>query len=455
MNHSFFRAGAARVDITPPLGTIINGDFVSHYAKTVHDPLFAKALVLKNRQTTLVIIVVDICVMPRDFLDRVKETITRQLEIPYANILISSTHTHAAGSVAEVHLVGADLGYRQKLPHLIVEAVREAHANLRPTEVAFGQVDVPEHVVCRRYLMDAGYQPLNPVTGSVDGVKTNPLGEENHILGRAAVPDPGLGFLGIREPGGKWLGLLANYSLHYVGDWENGTLSADYFGEFSEQIRQKLGADDAFVGVMSNGTSGDANIWDFIHPDRYPTGNFAKSRYIGADLAEKVFGEIENLVWDQSPALAAYFTELKIATNKPTESELAEAQRITANSDYERITPDEQGLPRIYAREQVLLSEFPEAIPCLVQAMKIGNTVIGALPGEFFAETGLRLKAQFSNYFSIGLANGNVGYVPPAAEIEQGGYETWRCRISCLESGAEQKFREALVGLVEKLIQEV
>lgn len=452
MNDSVFQAGAAKVDVTPPLGTIINGDFVSHYARIVHDPLFAKALVLKNQQMTLAIVVVDICVMPRDFLDSVKETITSQLGIPYANILISSTHTHAAGSVAEVHLVGADLGYGQKLPNLIVKAVREAKANLRPAEVAFGNVAVPEHVVCRRYLVDAGYQPINPVTGLVDGLKTNPLGKENHILSRAAVPDPELSFLGIRETEGRWIGLLANYSLHYVGDWENGTLSADYFGVFAEQIRQKLGADDEFVGMMSNGTSGDVNIWDFINPDRYPTGHFAKSNYIATDLAEKVFGEIKDLDWEENPALAAVCTELEIATNKPNESELAAAQKTTAESDYKRIMPDEHGLHRIYAREQVLLNEFPETISCLVQAMKIGSTIIGALPGEFFAETGLILKALFPNYFSIGLANGNVGYVPPLAELERGGYETWRCRISCLESGAEQKFRESLVGLVEKMI---
>ncbi len=452
MNQSLLRAGAAEVDITPPLGTIINGDFVAHYATTLHDPLFAKALVLANRDTSLVIVVVDICVMPRDFLDQVKEAISRQVDIPNANILISSTHTHAAGSVAEVHLVGADLGYRRRLPGMVTEAIRQAYANLRPAEVAFGSVEVPEHVLCRRYLMDENYQPRNPVTGGIDQVKMNPFGVEDHILSRVATPDPELSFLGVKAVNGGWISLLANYSLHYVGDWENGTLTADYFGEFSRQIQQKLGADERFVGMMSNGTSGDMSIWDFMDWDRYPTGHFEKSRLIGEDLAEKVFRKTENLHWNNEPLLAALSAELALTTNTPTASELAKAQTIVAESDYENIVPNEDGLRRIYAREQLLLNEFPKLTTNLVQVFRIGDTVIGALPGEFFAETGLRLKSRFANYFTISMANGYIGYVPPAAEIKRGGYETWRCRISCLESGAEEKFRETLGELVEKII---
>ena len=452
-NASFpsFRAGAAKVVITPPLGTIINGDFVSHYARYVHDDLYAKALVLKNQDTILAIVVVDICVMPRDFLDDVKAAITLETGIPAANVLISSTHTHAAGSVAEVHLVGADLGYRNQLPGRIVEAVRQAQARMRPAQVAFGAVDVPEHVVCRRYFMADNYQPVNPVTGGVDALKTNPLGAENHIIGRAATPDPEVSFLAVRETGGNWISLLANYSLHYVGDWPDGTLSADYFGEFSRQIGQKLRADDEFVGMMSNGTSGDVNIWDFLDNSRYPTENFAKSKLIGADIAEAVFQTLTNLAWQDDPMLSAKYAEVAVAVKKPSTDELATARQLVAESNYEQLVPDPDGLRRIYAREQLMLHEFPDTVSCPVQAFRIGDALIGALPGEFFAETGLRLKAQYPAYFTIGLANGNVGYVPPATEIVRGGYETWRCRISCLEKGAEEKIRSTLTHLVNAL----
>lgn len=447
----FFQAGAAQVDITPPLGTIINGDFVSHYAQYVHDALYAKALVLESQETTLAIVVVDICVIPRDLMDDAKKSIATQTGIPAQNILISSTHTHAAGSVSEVHLVGADLGYRNRLPDLIVEAVRVAHAQLRPAQIAFGTVDVPEHVVCRRYFMQESYVPVNPVTGETDKVKTNPLGAETCIGRRVATPDPEVSFLAVRETDGDWISLLANYGLHYVGDWPDGTLSADYFGEFSRQIAQKLQAGDRFVGMMSNGTSGDVNIWDFIDNSRYPTGHFEKSKLIAEDVAAQVFQATKNLSWQSNPLIAARFEEVEAAVNKPSPEELTTARQIVAESDYKRIIPDADGLRRMYAREQLMLNEFPNTVSCPVQAFRIGDIIIGTLPGEFFAETGLKLKADHPNYFSIGLANGNVGYVPPAAELRRGGYETWRCRISCLEEDAEQKIRDKLSRLICEL----
>jgi hypothetical protein len=80
---------------------------------------------------------------------------------------------------------------------------------------------------------------------------------------------------------------------------------------------------------------------------------------------------------------------------------------------------------------------------------KIGNTTICALPGEFFAETGLFLKRNATNaHFTISMANGNFGYVPPQHEKERGGYETWRCRYSCLQADAEELIREKVLAMI-------
>ena len=99
MSKDNFSAGAAQTEITPPLGTLINGDFVPHYAHTIHDPLFAKALVLEQAGRLYGIVVVDICAMARDFIDDVKTRIEREAGIKPTDILVASTHTHASGSV--------------------------------------------------------------------------------------------------------------------------------------------------------------------------------------------------------------------------------------------------------------------------------------------------------------------------------------------------------------------
>ncbi|SEJ73826.1 hypothetical protein SAMN05192553_11084 [Cyclobacterium xiamenense] len=443
-------AGAARLEITPPLGTIINGDFVTHYAQSIHDPLYAKALWLETAREVLVFVVVDICVMGQELIDEAKALIQQQLGIPPGAILVSSTHTHAAGSVEEVHLVPADRSYRRLLPSRIAGAVELASERKKAARLAFGSAHAPEHVLCRRFWMQEDYYPGNPVTGGRDAVKTNPFGAEKQVIGPVAEPDPELGFLAVQGIQGDWIGLLANYSLHYVGDWDNGTITADYFGAFSEALRQQLGADESFVGMLSNGTSGDVNIWDFRNEKQYPETHFSKSRYIGEALAAKVRAQIDTLRWESDPELSYRYEAVPVNRRLPDNAAIQQAKELVAAADFERLIPNPEGLPFLYAREQVLLAQFAKVATCPVQLFSIGSGRIGALAGEVFAETGLQIKRAKGGrpYFTIGLANGNLGYLPPARELERGGYETWRCRISNLDGEAEEVLRMKLINWI-------
>lgn len=449
-----FHAGAAQVEITPVFGTVINGDFIRHYVQAIHDPLYAKALVLSDGRTTLALVVVDICAMGKEFLGDVKEKIFARTGIASNHVLISSTHTHASGAIENLLMVEADLSYRKKLPGPIVEAVIKAKANLSPAKIAFGSADAPEHVVCRRFYMKDGYVPKNPVTGGADQVKTNPFNDETHIDRRVSRMDTEVSFMAVRGLDDQWISIVGNYSMHYVGDWKNGTVTADYFGVFSRAIKDNVGAGDQFVGMMTNGTSGEANIWDFLDPDRYPKAHFAKSEVIGTDLAAKVASALAHSPWDSSPRLDVLYKEVPVGLRKPSSEEVEEARAIVAAADYENIsTIDYDALRQIYAREQLLLNEYPDSKLSPVHAMRVGAGVIGGLGGEFFAETGLSLKEQSpaKHYFTVCFANDYVGYVPPAHEIEKGGYETWRCRTSHFAVNAEQLIRKELAAMVNEL----
>ena len=247
--------------------------------------------------------------------------------------------------------------------------------------------------------------------------------------------------------------MLGNYSLHYLGDWHVDSITADYFGEFSRQISELLQADENFVGMMSNGTSGDINIWDFMQPERYPKEDLAKTKVIGSELALKVFEKINKTDWENTPALKISYGEIEASVQKPSIKELEAAKETIKASDYDTLATDESGMIKIYAREQVLLNNYPDTSVSKVQAFKIGNLIIGALGGEFFAETGLWLKEKMKggNYFTITLANSYDGYIIPAHEIELGGYETWRARGSYLRPGAENKIRTELLRLLKEV----
>jgi neutral ceramidase len=446
-----FMAGTARVDITPPLGTLINGDFFPHRATHIHDALFVKSVYMQQENTRLVIVVVDTCVMSLDYSRKIRLQVEAQTGIPFQHISISTTHTHAAGSVSEVHLCGADPVYSEILPGKIVEVVQRAIDNIKPARIAFGSVQVPEHVLCRRYIMKPGFVSKNPVTGRPEQVVTNPFGAEDQIEKSAAPTDPEVGYIALQDISNNWMCILANYSLHYVGDWQHGTISSDYFGEFERQLQSRLPVMEDFVGIMSNGTSGDVNCWDFLHPQRYPAAAFQKSKLIAGDIAARLVESLSQLTWEQNPVLSVQYDELQLELRKPAPDEIASASKIMQETDYSNLVMNDDGLRRVYAREQVLMLECPDFINHPLQAFRIGQGIIGSISGEIFAETGLRIKAESptSKYFTICLANGNAGYIPPSHEIDRGGYETWRCRYSGLQTDAENLLRRRFIQLLQ------
>src|SRR4051812_21364405 len=67
------RAGAYAQDVTPEtFPVVVNGNFTEVIATKANDPLHARALVLEDGGTTIAIVVVDSCMLPRELLDEAK-----------------------------------------------------------------------------------------------------------------------------------------------------------------------------------------------------------------------------------------------------------------------------------------------------------------------------------------------------------------------------------------------
>jgi hypothetical protein len=106
---------------------------------------------------------------------------------------------------------------------------------------------------------------------------------------------------------------------------------------------------------------------------------------------------------------------------------------------------------QVYARETVLLSEFPPQVSAPLQVLKIGELRVSAIPAEVFVEIGLGLKQRHPQTFTVSLANAYHGYLPTPEHHRLGGYETWRARSSCLEMDASTKIVAGLEELFRKL----
>lgn len=449
-----FRAGSAKVDITPALGSIIGVDFFPQFARNIHDNLYSKAIVFEHMGIRVAIVVVDICIMPSDFMADVKKRIEKTTNIIPENIMLSCTHTHGSGDVVGLLGGAVDIAYRNKIPDLITASVLKATEKMKPAKVASGAVDVPEHVLCRRYYMKKEYNPINPINGRTEKVKTNPNGVE-HLIDHPVIQnvDSELGFLAIKDLDDNWIAILANYCLHYVGDWNEGTITADYYGKFSQLIQKKLNANSDFVGIMSHGTGGDVNIWDFLNRKRYPIEYFKKTELISNDLSDRVVEALDKIKWYSNPKVGVEYSGLHLPIDKPTKQEINASKKILKEGNFNNLKIDAHGMKMIYAREQLLLNEYTDTHTSSVQTIRIGNLIIGASGAELFSETGLWLKENSPiTYFTHCLANTYDGYVAPAHEIELGGYETWRARSSFLASGSEEVIRNKILELINKLL---
>lgn len=109
-------------------------------------------------------------------------------------------------------------------------------------------------------------------------------------------------------------------------------------------------------------------------------------------------------------------------------------------------------LPEVYTREAIHLHEEPQRALKL-QAIRIGELGIAAIPNEVFAMTGLKIKASspLLTTMNIELANGSEGYIPPPEQHVLGGYTTWPARTAALEVQAEPKIVATVLSLLEQV----
>lgn len=448
------RAGAAAANITPPLGAPINGYFNDRRARHIHDELHARALALDDGRTRLALVVCDSCMIPRAVVDAARQRIERRTSLPGGHVLIAATHSHTAPACMGLFQTEPDPDYVNFLIGRIADAVERAIHNLAPAEIAWGVGREPNHVFNRRWRMKPGTIPPNPFGGTNDLVQMNPPVGSPNLVEPAGPTDPEISLLAVRARGGRPLALLAVYALHYVGTGREWDISADYFGAFCERMGELLGVrgvwtdDPPFVAMLANGASGDINNINFRQP-RPAQPPYAQVRLVADAVAREAHRVYPSLSFQSDAALAVAECELELAVRLPDAAEVARAEAILARAQGRPL----RGLEEVYARETVLMKDWPKTQSLHLQALRIGGLGLVAIPCEVFVQIGLALKREspIQPTAVIGLANGAHGYLPTPEQHALGGYETWRARSSCLEVDAAPKIQRALLELLARL----
>lgn len=446
-----FRAGAFAQDITPKKFPIsVNGNMSDIQARRASDPLHARCLVLDDGTTRVALCVVDSCMLPRPITDEARRLAEKATGIPASHILIAATHTHTAPTAAGVFQSEPDAAYVKELPGLIARGIAQAAAQRAPARIGWGKGSNPRQLFNRRWHREHALIPRDPFGRTSDQVQMNPGYQAAGLLKPAGPIDPTVSVVSVQSLEGRPIALLANYSLHYVGGIE--ALSADYFGAFAERVKDLLDARDrtpAFVAVMSNGTSGDINNVNFAGPLPKRRSAGEQIRVVADDVARtavETYRKINHRDWVSLDAATA---EIELGVRMPDEKDLERARTVLAAAK----DPVLRGLEQVYARETVLLAKYPARVKLMLQAIRIGELGIAAVPCEVFVEIGLQLRQRspLADTFTIELANGYNDYLPTPEQHRLGGYETWRARSSYLEVDASTTISRTLLGLLDRV----
>jgi len=427
---SGLRAGTAAVDISP---TVFPMQLRSGKSKYVHDPLHVRAVAFENGEGRVVIALMDAIGVGREMTDEAKAITAKKTGWKVEQMLVSGTHTHTAPKGGDTS--PGRIAYEKTRREGLVKALTKAIESLEPAKVGFASDKEPSEVYNRRWYLKPGTMDRNPLNG-YDQVRTN--APRGNLLKPAGPTDPEVCVVNVQTRRGRALGLIANYSLHYVGGIPKvkeaggkivGMASADYYGEFARIVPFRLGGNppENFVAMMTNGTSGDINNIDFYskRPPRAPFEQIQIVAHKTADAAWRAVKKIEN--YNENPKVAILQREVTLKYRTPSREQVDKAIELMKLARKERDAINKRTSSVASNTISYASPEKERTESVIIQAVRIGDQAVLSMPFEVLVEIGLEIKEKspFPHTFTIELANGGYGYLPPPNQHKLGGYETW------------------------------
>lgn len=419
------------MDITPWAGVQLAGD-VGRYrpAKYVLDPLYARALVLATPECKVCILAADLCVPVRKYLDQVRSAAAEILGISPDAVIAHLTQTHSAPGLGHFILSedypgippeldwlrGSDLTYSAWAVERMIEAVRAASARLEEVQMAAGS-GIEGRLAHNRRAVSRDGTVIMPGPGW-----TPPLGP-TQIRYLEGPIDPEVGVICLRNQRLELPTIIANYSCHPVHVFPRPLVSADWPGALAAQMKATLGAQHPLV---LNGCCGNINPWDPFDPN-YKADHLRMGRM----LAETVANVMQTLEFQDDIALEYRCRHIPIAQRAPEPPKLAWAQKMLADHPeplVDTTRPDSIDFDWVQANGVLDLARSQEREPLYdyeIQAVRLGDVALVALPGEPFVEGQLRLKLESPAPRTYVMHNTSqyVGYVPIPQAFARGGHE--------------------------------
>jgi len=383
------QAGVARATITPPVGIYQIGFTRKSGSRTIHDDLYATALVVGNGQNRAALVSCDLLFLHPEVIGKIRADVASRTSIPAENIMFCCTHTHSGPIVyALPDSDERERGYVADLVYQISGAVYMANEDMREAEIGVGKGSVQIGV--------------NRRARKPDGTMTIGENPEGPI-------DPDVGVIRFDTPDGAPIAVVVNYACHPVILGPRSlAISADYPGKTRQIVEQVTGAKMLFV----QGASGNINPLGGVRD------SYDNVRWLGTMLAGEVIRVYEGLKTEPLRTVKTVSTSLSV----PLEPLPAEMQPEAHGVDVKKVVNEHVPWPwAVDVREE----DGKLSTPVEMQALRLNDSVLVGAAGEVFVEIGLEVKKKspLPHTFFAGYTNGCISYIPVPEAYPEGGYE--------------------------------
>jgi neutral ceramidase len=430
------RVGVAKVDITPTSLKKLNpvggpgpygggGDFIG-----IHDPLFARALVLDNGVTTVAIVSLD-SVEIFDTLP-LRQRIQRELGIAADHIMLAASHSHSAPRLrnGDPPYPGA-VGLGESAPsgpptppipemdaHLkvvddkIVDALRRAKASMQPARMGFGTGRADVNVNSDLYRPGKGW-----------GGGFNPDG----------VSDKTVSVVKFETLNGDPIAVLFNYAVHSTVTINSWLVSADLAGAASHVVEQRY--DDKLVALYTMGAAGD-------QVPKFSGG----SQSTGPQPVRGDASNREGIARAAFPAMEAQGYMLGAEVIRVT-------RQIQATTTAPRIAAAESQITCPAKTDQPRWQEFKDGATIHFGVILIDRLAITGVSAEVVTNIYWHLKkaSPLTDTIMLTDSNGHLGYLVDDASYDRGNGVHQLFSSPLVRGCAENGLVNGLVGLIEQL----
>ena len=337
------------------------------WSKGVHDPLYATALYFQKGDRAVVLIVADLVGLVGPDLNDIRRRTSDNLSIPYENVIVASTHTHASpdmiglwGSILPPDS-GRDKSYAAFMRAKAVRAAVMAYENREEASLSYavGTQDALHYNTYQKQISD-------------------PYIDHTITVLKATSPD------------GRVVATLTNWGCHPTTEgMQNRLFSSDYVGAFYKEMSAGMDGIHMFV----NGSIGAAIQPDPAWRRKHVEGDGQGFRWADA-MGETLATQVKDMMGNAKPVS---FDTMEIHSTSIDATMMNGLYRFAGNIG---LFPFE-------------IPEVGDKISAELTAVVMGPVRFGSMPGELSPQLGEAIRAELGGEAQVlvGLSQEYLGYV--------------------------------------------